>query len=127
MRHPHRYLVLAFLGIGLVTLGGCAETKKADQGAPAATESASSGDTAVAEAMAKLSPEDRAAAEAQKICPVSDEPLGSMGTPIKHQIAGRDVAVFICCEGCSDSLDKEPDRFLAKLQQPAPSEAEKTQ
>jgi hypothetical protein len=127
MQRVQRYLIVAILGLGLVALGGCAETKKADKGSPAATDSAASADTAVTEAMAQLSPEDRAVAEAQKICPVSDEPLGSMGTPIKHTIAGRDTAVFICCEGCGDSLDKDPDKYLAKLQQPAAGEAEKTQ
>jgi YHS domain-containing protein len=68
-------------------------------------------------AMAELDEADRTAALAQKICPVSDEPLGSMGTPLKIDVAGR--TVFICCEGCRDSLLKEPEKFLAKLDTPA--------
>jgi hypothetical protein len=68
-------------------------------------------------AMAELDDADRTAALAQKICPVSDEPLGSMGTPLKVDVAGR--TVFICCDGCRDSLLKEPEKFLAKLDTPA--------
>lgn len=64
-------------------------------------------------AFASLSEADRAAALAQKNCPVSDEPLGTMGAPIKVTLAGRDV--FICCEGCRDALVADPQKFLAKL------------
>ncbi|WP_460166783.1 hypothetical protein [Thermostilla marina] len=49
----------------------------------------------------------------QHICPVSGEMLGSMGTPIKVDVSGRQV--WICCEGCRDSLLAEPDKYLAKL------------
>ncbi len=34
----------------------------------------------------------------QKICPVSGESLGSMGTPIKVKMGEQNV--FLCCEGC---------------------------
>lgn len=67
----------------------------------------------VTEAMATLSEADRAAALAQKICPVSNEPLGSMGAPIKLTVGGRDV--FICCDGCRKELEENPDKYLAKL------------
>jgi hypothetical protein len=65
------------------------------------------------EAMAGLSETDRAAALAQKVCPVSDEMLGGMGTPIKVTVKGRDV--FLCCEGCREKLEANPDEYLAKL------------
>ncbi len=64
-------------------------------------------------AFSKLSPEDRALAEQQGVCPVTDMPLGSMGTPIKVTVNGRPV--FICCEGCRESLLAEPAKHLAKL------------
>lgn len=63
-------------------------------------------------AMASLSAEDRAAATAQKVCPVSGEPLGSMGTPQKVDLNGN--GVFVCCEGCTASLKSDPDKFLTK-------------
>jgi hypothetical protein len=36
-----------------------------------------------------------------------------MGTPIKVSVEGRDV--FICCDGCTDSLKGDPAKYLAKL------------
>lgn len=36
----------------------------------------------------------------QKICPVSGNPLGSMGSPMKVKAGGMDV--FLCCEGCKE-------------------------
>jgi len=71
----------------------------------------------IAEAIAKLSPADRALAEKQKKCPVADMPLGSMGTPIKVDVDGRPV--FICCEGCRESLLAEPAKYLAALRKEA--------
>ncbi|MBI2826290.1 MAG: hypothetical protein HYX69_16535 [Planctomycetia bacterium] len=64
-------------------------------------------------AMAQLPEADRKIAEAQKVCLVSDEPLGSMGMPYKVTVKERDV--FLCCEGCKDAIEKDPDKFLAKL------------
>lgn len=67
----------------------------------------------VAEQLAKLAPADRAAAEKQKNCPVTDEPLGSMGVPPKVTVNGRDV--FICCKGCQEELLENADAYLARL------------
>jgi hypothetical protein len=69
-------------------------------------------------ALAKLSDEDRPLAEAQAVCVVSDEKLGSMGTPQK--VAINDKEVWICCAGCKDSLLENPDEYLAKLDQAEP-------
>jgi len=68
---------------------------------------------ATAKALADLSSTDRTLAERQKVCPVTDMPLGSMGTPIKVSVNGRPV--FICCEGCRERLLAEPVKYLAKL------------
>ena len=65
------------------------------------------------EALAKLSPEDRELAHRQRICPVADYALGSMGTPKKVDVNG--TPVFICCDGCRESLLSEPEMYLAKL------------
>ncbi len=62
------------------------------------------------EAMAGLSNEDRELAEAQKFCPVANYALGSMGTPLKVDVDGQPV--FICCNGCRDSLLKDPRKYL---------------
>lgn len=60
-----------------------------------------------------LSPEDRDLVDKQRICPVAEHRLGSMGLPKKVDVQG--VPVFICCEACRDELLAEPDRYLAKL------------
>lgn len=88
------------------------EKVAATPAAPEAKESAQP-DAKLTEALAKLSPEDRALAEKQKVCPVSGEPLGAMGTPKKVEVKGQ--AVFICCEGCEEKLKANPDEYLAKL------------
>ena len=68
-------------------------------------------------AFAELSEEDRALAEKQRICPVTEMRLGSMGIPLKVDVDGR--TVFICCEGCREPLLEESERFLAKLDEGA--------
>jgi Cu(I)/Ag(I) efflux system membrane fusion protein len=64
-------------------------------------------------ALAKLSDEDRAIAQRQRVCPVTMFPLGSMGTPPKVEVNGQ--TVFLCCEGCREALLAEPETFLVKL------------
>ncbi len=61
----------------------------------------------------KLPPEDKSLATAQQICPVTEMTLGSMGTPPKAEVNGR--TVFLCCEGCRGSLMKDPEKYLAAL------------
>ncbi len=60
-----------------------------------------------------LPKEDRFAAIEQKVCPVTEEPLGSMGKPIKVNISGR--SIFVCCQGCVKSVKKNPEKYLAFL------------
>lgn len=66
-------------------------------------------------ALAKLSPADRALAEAQKTCPVTDEPLGIMGAPIKVMVKGQPV--FVCCKGCDEEALDKPDETLRKVEE----------
>jgi hypothetical protein len=60
-----------------------------------------------------LSAEDRVLAQKQKICPVTGEPLDSMGGPVRVLVNGKPV--FICCEGCRGKLLKEPAKYLSRL------------
>jgi hypothetical protein len=62
--------------------------------------------------LAKLRPGDRRLAEAQRLCPSSGQPLGSMGVPIKLTVKGRPV--FICCEGCKEKVLAHPDEMLKR-------------
>jgi hypothetical protein len=61
----------------------------------------------------ELSKEDQALAALQKVCPVSDEELGGMGTPVKLTVKGE--AVFICCKSCEKSINADPDKYLEKV------------
>ena len=64
--------------------------------------------------LAKLSPEDAASAEKQHMCPVSGEMLGTMGPPIKLDLNGKQV--WICCDHCKETIEKDPEKYLAKLE-----------
>jgi hypothetical protein len=116
----HLWALSTVLGAALV---GCSAEQKADPGSNTATSStqsstaetsqASDEDAEVKDALAKLSPEDRALAEAQETCPVTGEILGSMGIPIKVTVEGRDA--FVCCEGCVDELKNNFAKYEDKL------------
>lgn len=60
-----------------------------------------------------LSLADRALVEAQGTCPVSDERLGSMGTPVK--VTHGDKTIFLCCENCVKKFQRDAEKYLAKL------------
>jgi len=75
-------------------------------------------DPQIQAALAQLSEEDRAAAEKQKICPVSLQPLGGMGKPCKITVTtsdGQQRDVFLCCQGCESAIKGDPDKYLANL------------
>ncbi|MEL6105082.1 MAG: hypothetical protein AAFU85_03565 [Planctomycetota bacterium] len=67
---------------------------------------------------------DRLHAIAQKICPVSGEPLGSKGDPVKVKV-GKHEHAFLCCQECtggklSAEHWKTIQRNLAKAQGTCP-------
>jgi Cu(I)/Ag(I) efflux system membrane fusion protein len=55
--------------------------------------------------------------EEQRICPVTNAKLGSMGEPILVEVAGRKV--WTCCAACPPKLNAQPAKYLARLA-PAP-------
>lgn len=66
--------------------------------------------------LAKLSPEERTAAEEQKYCAVASSSfLGSMGAPIKLTLDGKPV--YLCCDGCSAKAKSNPSATLAKVEE----------
>jgi hypothetical protein len=94
---PARLFSLMLL---FAALAGCGSTT------PPATTDAHDDNPALTDA-------DKALIETQKLCLVANEPLGSMGTPVKVTVKGRDV--FLCCEGCREAVLSDPDKYLAKL------------
>ena len=70
-------------------------------------------DAKIETALASLSAEDRALAESQGYCPIlTNNRLGSMGPPVKLDVAGK--TVFVCCEGCKEQALDEPEATLAE-------------
>jgi Cu(I)/Ag(I) efflux system membrane fusion protein len=65
----------------------------------------------------KLPPDERELALAQRVCPVTGEPLGSMGVPCKMKVGER--VIFLCCEGCEGAVQEDPVGMLKKLDQSA--------
>jgi hypothetical protein len=63
--------------------------------------------------LAAVSKSDQELIEKQKTCPVTDQPLGSMGKLLKVVVKGR--TVFLCCAGCKKKLFANPDKYLKKL------------
>jgi hypothetical protein len=46
-------------------------------------------------------------------CIVSDNKLGSMGTPVTKVYADQEVK--FCCKPCVAKFEKDPQKYLAKL------------
>jgi YHS domain-containing protein len=47
-------------------------------------------------------------------CIVSDNKLGSMGTPVTRVYDGQEVK--FCCKPCVAKFEKNPSKYLAKIQ-----------
>ena len=50
-------------------------------------------------------------------CPVSGEKLGEMGKPYVFVYQGQEVK--LCCPGCKKDFDKDPAKYLKKIQDAA--------
>ena len=60
------------------------------------------------------SEEDRRQAKAQAFCPVTGNPLGLMGVPVKITLRGK--TVFLCCKACVGKAKADPEGTLKKLE-----------
>lgn len=69
----------------------------------------------IAAALAKLSPDDRKLAQAQRTCPVQGTTLGAMGVPVKLTLDGKPV--FLCCKGCVAEASADPAKTLARVEE----------
>jgi hypothetical protein len=100
--------LLSFIASSLAASGQNAPWKDAGPENPAPVVAS---DDASPLAAAKQT--DKELIEKQKICPVTDQPLGSMGKPVKVVVKKR--TVFLCCAGCKKTLLANPDKYLKKL------------
>jgi hypothetical protein len=106
MKRTSLYGVLSLTLVTCLSLTGCKEE-------PADVPAEPKAETAAATEEPTLTAEEQALAAAQKVCPVTDEALDSMGGPIKVVLGDR--TVFVCCEGCIDELKANQDKYLAKI------------
>jgi hypothetical protein len=106
MKRTSHFGVLSLTFVTCLALTGCKEE-------PADVPAEPKAETATADEEPKLTAEEQALADAQKVCPVTDEALGSMGSPIKVMLGER--TVFVCCEACIEELKANPDKYLAKI------------
>ncbi|MEN6494222.1 MAG: hypothetical protein ABFD16_08020 [Thermoguttaceae bacterium] len=111
MRTSHLFLSVVALTLVFVA-AGCNSRAAEQTSSPALVEQPQA-QAAAPDGRAELSPADRALAEKQKVCPVSEEPLGSMGKPVKISVKGR--VVFLCCDGCEADFKANTDKYLEKL------------
>jgi uncharacterized protein (TIGR03000 family) len=80
------------------------------------TATAAGEEAKIAANLAKLSPEDRRLAEAQKYCPIQEgNRLGILGVPFKVMV--KEQPVFLCCKGCAEEALQDPDKTLAKVKE----------
>jgi YHS domain-containing protein len=49
-------------------------------------------------------------------CIVSDEKLGEMGKPYVFTYEGQEIK--LCCKSCKKDFDKDPKKYLKKLDSP---------
>jgi len=97
-------------------------SKKSEEGpkveGPKADNSKSTGGasspTATELAAIKQLPEpEQAIALKQRVCPVSGDPLGEMGKPLKVTYEGR--SFYLCCKSCEPEVKADPKAIIAKL------------
>ena len=72
-------------------------------------------DPEVIEALEKLTDAEKDSVKEQRMCPVGEQILGSMGAPLKLDHNGQ--TIWVCCEGCIDLFKESPDKYLAVMQE----------
>ena len=61
----------------------------------------------------QLSREEQTLVDKQRICPVTELSLDSMGGPVPVMVSGK--TIFVCCAGCTQRLRDDPEKYLARL------------
>jgi hypothetical protein len=103
----------AVTAVFLAGCGGGGDAAHNGQEAGGQSTAKAGGESDIAANLALLSEEDRALAEKQKKCPISEDPLGEMGKPYKLVLNGE--TVFLCCSSCKDKAEADPEATLAKV------------
>ena len=99
---------LGFLGYGLLALSGLALVVRRRYPVP----------VFLATPLAALAADKEKEKDSKKpypleTCVVSGEKLGEMGKPVVHDYKGREVK--FCCKDCIKDFNKDPDKYIKKL------------
>jgi Cu(I)/Ag(I) efflux system membrane fusion protein len=98
---------------------------KEKSGSPSTNPSPLTEEQVEAEAhLAELAPRDQVLARAQKLCPITGEPLGSMGKPVRVMLNNQPV--FLCCKSCKAKAEKEPAKTQARVKELKAQASEET-
>lgn len=104
----------AFIYVGLVAVAFSLVSPMSKGQQPLSPQVSEVSEADIQASLAKLSPDDRKLAEAQKFCAImTTNRLGVMGTPLKVVIKGQPV--FLCCRGCQSKAMANPDKTLATV------------
>ncbi len=99
---------------GSIYFGGSGGAKDASAAiAQARPSTPDDPDVKIHAALAKLSPADRQLAETQRLCPILNSRLGSMGKPVKLTIRGEPI--FLCCDACREKALKQGEETVQKV------------
>lgn len=69
------------------------------------------------DASSTASADTKARPDMLKTCPVSGDKLGEMGAPYVFVYKGQEVK--LCCPNCKKDFDKDPAKYLKKIQEAA--------
>ena len=104
----------AFIYVGLVAVAFSLLSPMSKGQQPLAPQVSEVSEADIQASLAKLSPDDRKLADAQKFCAImTKNRLGVMGTPLKVMVKGQPV--FVCCKGCQGKALANPDTTLATV------------
>lgn len=94
--------------------GAGASGPQAGAGAAAAPGASPNAALASAAASVRQNPESASVGQygGQKSCPVTGEPLGSMGPPIPVAVGASGRTVYVCCESCVAAVQADPDKYV---------------
>ena len=107
------------IGTGIMAPGKCYAAEKS--GADAKSEPAAKKDEPAAK---KETPslEEQKKTYPLDTCVVTGEKLGKHGEVVEHEYKGR--LVRFCCKGCIGTFEKDPAKYLAKIDEAAKKKAD---
>lgn len=70
-----------------------------------------------ADAKGDAKPDSKSKPDHLTTCPVSGDKLGEMGAPFVFDYKGQEVK--LCCKDCKEKFDKDPAKFIKKIEEAA--------